>query len=160
MHENFAYAFSMSDIGSRLIEARKRAGFATASEAAEALGVSNSTYTQNENGIRGYGREKAERYAKFFRVSPEWLLYGRGSIDDVALLPNEATLETMLRIAVAEIPASASIADWPRLASPILRELLKRYSADQPLFDRAGDDNKQSLPAQSRSATIPGERVQ
>lgn len=40
-----------------------------------------ATYAQHENGLRGYPATKAERYGRFFRVAPEWLLYGRQKVD-------------------------------------------------------------------------------
>lgn len=57
--------------------AREKAGFDSARAAASAMGVSPDTYSQHENGTRGF-KGRAERYARFFRVAPEWLLYGRG----------------------------------------------------------------------------------
>lgn len=67
----------MSTMGERLRQAREAAGFDTASEAAEAMGIPVATYTQHENGTRGYPAKKADRYAEFFRTSTEWLIYGR-----------------------------------------------------------------------------------
>lgn len=68
----------MSEPYERLQEARRKAGFKEAVEAARAYGWTQATYTSHENGIRGLRPDVAERYAKAFRVSPEWLLYGRG----------------------------------------------------------------------------------
>lgn len=45
------------------------------------MGVRPATYAQHENGIRGFPASKAERYGRFFRVAPEWLLYGRQKAD-------------------------------------------------------------------------------
>ncbi len=67
----------MTPMGARLTEARKAAGFETAKAAAERLGVAPATYTQHENGTRGYRSPTAARYARAFRVTPEWLLYGK-----------------------------------------------------------------------------------
>lgn len=61
----------------RLKQARERAGYDSARSAATAMGVSADTYAQHENGTRGF-KSKAERYARFFKVAPEWLLFGRG----------------------------------------------------------------------------------
>lgn len=63
----------------RLGEARRAAGYATATDAAQAMGVPAPGYIHHENGTRGLGRQ-AERYARFFRVSLEWLLTGRGEM--------------------------------------------------------------------------------
>jgi phage repressor protein C with HTH and peptisase S24 domain len=62
----------------RLAEARADAGYAKAAQAAEALGISKPTYHGHENGSRGFKRDAAERYARKFHVSLEWLLTGKG----------------------------------------------------------------------------------
>lgn len=64
-------------LGERLRKARMHAGL-TIAQAAEAFGQKLSTYTQNDNGTRGFGREKAEIYARRFKVSLEWLMTGKG----------------------------------------------------------------------------------
>ena len=68
----------------RLRQARERAGFPSAKSAAEAMGVPVATYVQHENGSRGYPAGRAERYGRFLKVAPEWLLYGRQGDDAVA----------------------------------------------------------------------------
>lgn len=70
----------------RLKDAREKAGFGSAAEAATAIGVSASTYAQHENGIRGF-KTKAEKYAARFGTTPEWLLYGRGKGVTAAPVP-------------------------------------------------------------------------
>lgn len=55
-----------------------RAGFATGKEAAESMGVRVSTYLGHENGSRGIKPGMATRYAKKFKVTEQWLLYGVG----------------------------------------------------------------------------------
>lgn len=69
----------MSEQHERLRTARKQAGFATATAAAEALGTKATTYLAHENGEKGLSRA-GERYARFFRVSLEWLLTGKGEM--------------------------------------------------------------------------------
>lgn len=66
-------------IHERLALAREHAGYASASDAAEAFGWSYSTYAGHENGSRGFQRS-AEKYARAFRVNLEWLLTGRGNM--------------------------------------------------------------------------------
>ncbi len=66
------------DTSQRLRDARVGAGFASASDAARALGVGVSTYLGHENGHRGFTVEDATRYAKRFGVSLDWLLLGKG----------------------------------------------------------------------------------
>lgn len=60
----------------RLKAARLAAGYATASDAAEALSVSRDTYIQHENGTSPFPKKKAEVYAKKFRTTAEHLLFG------------------------------------------------------------------------------------
>jgi phage repressor protein C with HTH and peptisase S24 domain len=65
------------EIGQRLKEARKAAGFKTAKIAAESLGVPYSTYSQHENGTRGIVRE-AQLYVRRYKISLDWLMRGKG----------------------------------------------------------------------------------
>jgi phage repressor protein C with HTH and peptisase S24 domain len=62
----------------RLRRAREQAGFPRASEAARAMGIEEPTYLGHENGSRGLSRAAA-RYARFFGVSLDWLIDGRGA---------------------------------------------------------------------------------
>lgn len=77
MHYTRGYSAIMHTPSDRLKLARERSGFSTAKEAAEAMGIPVPTYIQHENGIRGVPASRADRYANFFRVKPEWLLYGK-----------------------------------------------------------------------------------
>ena len=72
------YSAYMNDPAERLKIARLRAGFDTAKEAAESLGFPVSTYIGHENGSRGYPAKRAFTYARKFKVSEQWLLYGTG----------------------------------------------------------------------------------
>jgi DNA-binding XRE family transcriptional regulator len=67
----------MDSAHQRLQHARALAGYDGPAEAADALGVKRPTYYGHENGARGF-LDDAERYAKFFRVSYEWLTTGKG----------------------------------------------------------------------------------
>lgn len=81
-----------TSVHERLEIARKNAGYASLGEAAEALQVPYPTYAAHENGVRGIGRN-AERYARFYGVSLDWLMRGIGPgptrhpIDDDVRLP-------------------------------------------------------------------------
>lgn len=61
--------------------------YGTAKEAAEAMGVPYGTYSGHEKGSRGYNDEDAVRYGKFFRKSPEWLLFGVGDNQVLSSIP-------------------------------------------------------------------------
>ncbi|SFG92599.1 Helix-turn-helix [Methylobacterium gossipiicola] len=70
----------------RLKDARQR-HYRTAKEAAEALGSPYGTYSGHESGSRGFSNEEAARYARFFRVRLDWLLFGTGSSQEMKLKP-------------------------------------------------------------------------
>lgn len=69
---------AMKHMSERLRVAREEAGFPSATKAAEALGVSASTYRAHENGQNEYGVSEANAYARKFNVSPIWLMFGAG----------------------------------------------------------------------------------
>lgn len=91
----------MSDVSERLIKARKKASFDTAAEAAEALGVRPSTYYSHENGSIGLRAKVAEKYARKYKVSLDWLLTGRGDMSPDGAIPYE--------IDIAGLPLLGSI---------------------------------------------------
>lgn len=66
----------MTTQSQRLKDARIKAGYDTASDAARALGVSVSTYSAHENGQNGLKLKFARKYAQKFKVSQSWLLTG------------------------------------------------------------------------------------
>lgn len=132
LHTNRSYGVQMETMAERLEAARIRAGFATAMEAAEALSIPYPTYAQHENGIRNYPRTKAAKYARFFRTTPEWLLYGRGKEVGTANLPTTGELESMISSVLDEVlTLQTRISDFPRILAPALHEQLERYQADR-----------------------------
>ena len=66
----------MQDKAQRLREARELAGYESARQAANANGWGVSTYTAHENGQNGFSAAKAAEYAKAFKTSAEWLMFG------------------------------------------------------------------------------------
>lgn len=63
----------------RLKQARIKAGFTLAKDAAERHGWKPSTYAAHENGQNELRPKVAQRYAEAFKVTASWLLYGVGS---------------------------------------------------------------------------------
>ena len=61
----------------RLQLAREHAGYKSARQAALAMGWMYPTYASHENGTRDFPQRVAERYARAFNVSPEFLMFGR-----------------------------------------------------------------------------------
>lgn len=79
----------MTEVNERLIIAREKAGYATAADAARALGVKEPTYYSHENGTSGLRASVAEKYARKFKVSLTWLLTGQGELSPNGLEPYE-----------------------------------------------------------------------
>lgn len=77
----------------RLRQARQKAGYASATEAAEAFGWGVAGYRHHENGTRSFGLDAARKYARAFRVKPGWLL-GMDGVDGSP--PSEVTAKTVL----------------------------------------------------------------
>lgn len=99
----------MDEPSKRLQTARLRAGFTTAKEAAEAMGVPVPTYLSHENGSRGISAKRAAQYARRFKVAEQWLLYGVGKAP--------GTEDTSASAEVVNI--------WDRLSGPKRDEALK-----------------------------------
>lgn len=74
----------MMELHERLVTARKQAGYQSAAEAAEALGIPYPTYAGHENGSSGFRADKGELYARRFKVRFEWLMRGAGPMVDLA----------------------------------------------------------------------------
>lgn len=72
---------TLKDLGERLQWSRHKAGYEDATEGAEALGFGSnkSTYYGHENGSRGFKRDTAAKYARFYKVDLDWLVTGRGT---------------------------------------------------------------------------------
>ena len=60
----------------RLTKARIDAGYSSRAAATTAHGWHLSTYTAHEKGQNKYDADAAIAYAKAFKVSPEWLMFG------------------------------------------------------------------------------------
>ena len=76
----FATGDHMTTPGARLKKARESCGFVTAKDAAIAMGVPIATYTQHEAATKHLPSRRADEYAAFFKITPEYLLYGRGAV--------------------------------------------------------------------------------
>jgi phage repressor protein C with HTH and peptisase S24 domain len=62
--------------GERLRDARKKAGYSSAAKAADAMGITSSTYAGHENGQNEFDRDQAIAYGRKFKVSPAFLMFG------------------------------------------------------------------------------------
>lgn len=129
-------------IGQRLQIARAKAGFATATEAAKALGMKYPTYAGHENGSRGVVRG-ALTYSRRFRVSLDWLLAGRG------LGPGEtpATPEAALRSALLAYGVDGSQVD---LAIALIGNLVPKVAVETPVRSPSRDQPPASSPLHAK----------
>ncbi len=93
----------------RLRTAREKAGYEKAIDAVRAFGWPQSTYLGHENGSRGFKDDAAKKYARAFKVSPEWLAFGRGQI-------NRRTLRIGGEVGAGAVvlPFDADQNDWTR----------------------------------------------
>jgi SOS-response transcriptional repressor LexA len=80
---------AMTRPSDRLKAARKAAGFATAADAARALGEHPQNVRDQEAGRRGINPDQAERYAKKYGVSPSEILFGDGHASSSGVSEND-----------------------------------------------------------------------
>ncbi len=100
------FMISNKRMSDRLREARLAAGYASATEAASAMGKPSPTYLSHENATRGFTRE-ATSYARFFSVRLEWLIDGRGPMK-----PNQAEQDLRLGLTEEEYRELENYRDW------------------------------------------------
>jgi DNA-binding XRE family transcriptional regulator len=136
LHHTARYQRVVESANERLKEARQRAGFDTAVDAARALGIAQSTYIAHENGNRGFPAKRAPIYARKFKVSEEWLLYGKGEAADP--LPSEDEIAEILGDIQTQLPASLPYSEWPRAVAAGLRLRLELLLGDRSNADRNG----------------------
>lgn len=95
----------MTELGTRLKQARQAAGIKTAAEAARKLRMHPQNVRDQEAGRRGLKPEAAATYAKAYGVSLEWLLTGKEK-DTTNHLPKNALPLTSLPV-VGTVEAGA-----------------------------------------------------
>ncbi|WP_246788745.1 helix-turn-helix transcriptional regulator, partial [Bartonella sp. M0193] len=99
-------------MGQRLREARLKAGFSSATKAADAIGVSHSTYRAHENGQNDFSPEDAAIYGRKFGVSASYLLTGENAAKHKIVssfdpdIPDriDSDVKTRLQLKDGEIP--------------------------------------------------------
>lgn len=85
----------------RLALAREHAGFKSARQAAQAMGWVYATYASHESGLRDFPQKVAEKYARAFRVAPEFLMFGTN--------PPEWAQVNVVRLATNPTPATTRV---------------------------------------------------
>lgn len=77
----------------RLKAARERAGYETAKAGADALGMKEAGYRHHENGTRDISYRSAQKYAKAFKTTAEWLMDGERDEEELGpKQPRQAAL--------------------------------------------------------------------
>lgn len=160
LHQLPSYLQGMADLeaADRLKAARAAAGFDSAKLAAEALEVPVASYIQHENGTRGFKRGSAARYARRFRTTPEWLLFGRGKEPASNSEPSVPDIEQMIREAIEDVVTlETRLSDLPRIVAPVLHEQLERFRVDRAAFGQSDGETVRDKAARSPRATKRGE---
>lgn len=119
-------------MGDRLRNARKAAGYGSATKAAEALGIKDSTYRAHENGQNEFSAEDAELYARRFGVTAGYLLLDEPIDLDLQPQRKEAlrTIPVMGRLgAGAEIEP-----DYEQVPPDGLEEISLPFQVDDDLI--------------------------
>lgn len=129
----------------RLMFLRAHARVLAAAEMARLLDTNEVTYQHHENGTRGVSRRAAARYAAYFGVSPELLLFGhapvlvRRALVLGAIGRDGAIADRMsLSISLPEsLPAPTHVSE-PLAAYVVIEDLYPAYRrGDVVLFDPA-----------------------
>jgi transcriptional regulator with XRE-family HTH domain len=113
--------------GERLRLARKKL-YSSASSAAAAMGIPAATYGSHEraesSGGRDYGPEEAQRYARRFGVTAEWLLVGKGEPpkqDPMPEVDHVTVLALLSRLQMIKLMIDQSMADLQEMINQIPR---------------------------------------
>lgn len=94
------------EMAARLRQARIAAGYLRPIDAARAFGWPLSTYWSNENGSRGFSDARQLEYATSFRVSIDWLAFGRGEMRGTRRrIPIEGYVTQLAKIQAIETDA-------------------------------------------------------
>lgn len=101
------------EIYERLKWAREKRGYASAKEAALAMGANYATYAGHENGNRGIKRQDIVRYAIFFGVTPNWLQFGVEVDNKGRLLERKPPIENL----ITKVEAPLGARDLPVFAA-------------------------------------------
>lgn len=109
------------EIRQRLKIARKRRGYASATKAAEAMGIPYGTYAGHENGSRGIKLPEIARYAAFFRIPIIWLQFGTGEqpfeLSENVNLSQDNAQEPPIEPAMMRVEAPLGSRDLPVYAA-------------------------------------------
>jgi phage repressor protein C with HTH and peptisase S24 domain len=115
MHVGKLYMIEfMSEKHERLRQARIDAGYGSAQSAADALGITASTYRAHENGQNDFGLEEAQIYGRKFSVDPIWIMTNAVSQSKATVA--EGSIPSNI-VSLREVP-NAEIGEKVKAAGP------------------------------------------
>ena len=122
----------------RLKQARGKAGFKSARQAALRFGWSVSTYSAHENGQNRFDPDAAKSYARAFGVSAAWLLTGEDIASAIAGSPTPGTS----LMPNAQYVLTLSCADRPGIVAAVSAHLFDKGCniLDAQQYDDTGTD--------------------
>lgn len=122
----------MSQAADRLKRAREGAGYDNATDAARRYGWNVPTYLSHENGSRGITASKASDYGRAFRVSPEWILYGRDRPPATPAATSEDALVPVHNVEASAGHGSAVFSEEVVSTLAFPRDYLSRLTRSDP----------------------------
>lgn len=157
----------------RLREARIKAGFKSATKAADFLKVPGGTYAGHENGSRAFDSETGKQYAQAFKVRVAWLMFGEVPMSQFAkdLMADGINEDTIRRVPIDEWdPAapdashidSSQVGDDEGVLSGALQYVPKLPGAAPEIDVRPGAGHGQvgsEVVAISSAGTVTGHKV-
>ena len=125
------------------------AGFESAAQAAERFHWKTTTYAGHENGSRGVKPDMAEEYARAFKVTPEWLLYGSGEAPAPVDNASSVALVPVFNVQASAGPGAIVSSEYvvERLAFPpdYLRHITRSNPRDLSIIGVKGDSMSPTL---------------
>lgn len=159
-----------SDLSRRLKEAREKAGYKSATDAARKMGINVVTYTAHENGGREYDRDAAVFYAQNFGVTPGWLMFGddtngrrseqKHSLDSRSVNARNRTISPASRQSWMETTSSiADMEEYWEMPEQFLQVRLNIPRDRARILEVQGDSMYDPDNPAARGSLLPGERV-
>jgi len=118
----------MSEMHERIRRARIAAGFDTASEAADRLGMKHHAYRHYESGYRTPPTARLDDIARTFKVDIQWLVSGKGDKDSETV-----EMQALWKRIRARDKSAALL---------MLRGLAESPSDEEPSSDAESSNNK------------------
>lgn len=165
-------AMNTADKNLRLKQAREAAGYKSPADAADAMGVPRPSYYHHENGNRDFSNEDAVRYAKKFKVRPEWLVF---NVDGESHLKTSNSIREVdaragaggggLGELIVQTPSHGytvqqdAVRDVWQIPDSFLRGVLRIDSAGAWIIEVYGDSGYNPAQPHAPGSIFPGDRV-